>query len=99
MQLDPTSTLPADGTTGALLGRVWRPDVAGPSVVAIRADGVHDVSLTFPTMRDLCEADDPAAAVGKQNGEKIGDFAAILANTAEPGRNEKRPWFLAPIDL
>jgi fumarylacetoacetate (FAA) hydrolase family protein len=99
MQLDPTSTLPADGTTGALVGRVWRPDVAGPSVVAIRADGVHDVSRTFPTMRDLCEADDPAAVVVKENGEKIADFAAILANTAEAGRNEKQPWFLAPIDL
>ena len=30
--------LPADGCRGALVGRVWRPDVAGPSVVAIRAD-------------------------------------------------------------
>ena len=36
-------TLPKDGTAGALAGRVWRPDVEGPSVVAVRADGVFDI--------------------------------------------------------
>ena len=30
-------TLPDDGFAGALAGRVWRPDVEGPSVVAVRA--------------------------------------------------------------
>ena len=34
--------LPDDGTAGALAWRVWRPDVDGPAVVAIRADGVFD---------------------------------------------------------
>ncbi|HVL70355.1 MAG TPA: fumarylacetoacetate hydrolase, partial [Beijerinckiaceae bacterium] len=47
--------LPDDGARGALAGRVWRPDVEGPSVVAIRPDGVVDVTRSFPTMRDLCE--------------------------------------------
>src|SRR3954464_14586280 len=53
--------LPADGCRGALVGRVWRPDVSGPSVVAIRADAagearVIDITATFPTVSDLCEA-------------------------------------------
>jgi fumarylacetoacetate (FAA) hydrolase family protein len=50
MTLDPSATLPADAT---LAGRIWRPDIEGSSVVAIRADGVFDVTKSFPTMRDL----------------------------------------------
>ena len=98
LRLDPFRTLPADADRATLVGRVWRPDVEGPSVVAIRSDGVFDISRAFPTMRDLCEAADPASAA-KADGERLGDFAAILANTAEPTRDATRPWFLAPVDL
>lgn len=98
IKLDATSTLPADGTAGTLVGRVWRPDVDGPSVVVIRADGVFDVSRQVPTMRDLCEAPRPAAAVAAA-GERIGDLAGLLTNTPEHRRDPARPWLLAPIDL
>jgi len=87
--LTPASTLPADGTAGALAGRVWRPELEGPSVVAIRAEGVFDISREFPTMRDLCEAADPAQALRHAKGELFGDLDRILANK----------WLLAPIDL
>ncbi|MEA2872303.1 MAG: hypothetical protein QOH67_2279, partial [Hyphomicrobiales bacterium] len=40
LSLDPTSTLPADSTVGTLVGRVWRPELGGPSVEVLRADGV-----------------------------------------------------------
>lgn len=99
MRIDPAHTLPADGTIGTLVGRVWRPDVEGPSIVALRGDGVHDISGAFPTMRDLCEAVDPAGAARDAQGERIGDIAAILANTAELDRDARKPWFLAPVDL
>jgi fumarylacetoacetate (FAA) hydrolase family protein len=92
-------TLPQDGTAGALVGRVWRPDVNGPSVVAVRGEGVFDISADFPTVRDLCEAGDPAAALRAAAGEPLGDFAALLANTPPETRDRKRPWLLAPIDL
>src|ERR687889_530962 len=69
----PSATLPATRldpspqrkATRALdrAGRVWRPELDGPSVVAIRASGVFDVLRAFPTMRDLCEAEKPAAAL------------------------------------
>ncbi len=91
--------LPDDGTTGALAGRVWRPDVDGPSVVAIRAEGVFDVSMKFPTMRDLCEAEDPAAALRGVTGERLGALDDILANTPVDARQSSLPWLLAPIDL
>jgi len=91
--------LPGDGTVGALGGRVWLPRVEGPAVVAIRDGGVFDVSRAFPTMRDLCEAGDPAAALRAVAGERVGALADILANTPPDGRDRAKPWLLAPLDL
>jgi fumarylacetoacetate (FAA) hydrolase family protein len=99
MHLSTDTTLPTDGFTGALAGRVWRPDVKGPSVVAIRKDGVFDISAKFPTMRDLCETKDPGAALKRARGEKIGELGDILRNSTEAMRSNRKPWLLAPIDL
>jgi fumarylacetoacetate (FAA) hydrolase family protein len=91
--------LPVDGTRGALAGRAWRPDRAGPSVVAIREAGVFDISRHFPTMRDLCEAKTPAAALRAADGERIGSVEDLLANTPSDRRDADKNWFVAPIDL
>ena len=91
-------TLPV-GETGALAGRVWRPDVDGPSVVAIRGEHVIDISRAFPTMRDLCEAPDPARALREADGDPLGLLDPILANAGPDHRDSKSPWLLAPIDL
>jgi fumarylacetoacetate (FAA) hydrolase family protein len=99
MKLSPESILPADGLAGALAGRVWRPELGGPSVVAIREDGVYDISAAFPTMSGLCAASDPAQALREARGDRIGDLAALLANSVESSRDASKPWFLAPSDL
>ncbi len=96
--------LPADGCRGALVGRVWRPDAAGPSVVAIRADSagearVVDITAAFPTVSDLCEARDPGSALRGAAGEDLASLDAILANTPPDDRVPARPWLLAPVDL
>ena len=91
--------LPDDAATAALAGRVWRPDAGGPSVVAIRDGNVFDISAAFPTMRDLCEAPDPAAALRGAAGEALGRLDAILANTPPETRDRARPGLLAPTDL
>ena len=91
--------LPEDGTRGALAGRVWLPQVQGPAVVAIRGDGVFDVSARFATMSALCEESDPASALVSAKGERIGDLDPILANTPPDRRDPKQPWLLAPVDL
>jgi fumarylacetoacetate (FAA) hydrolase family protein len=91
--------LPDDAADAALAGRVWRPELAGPSVVAIRDGAVLDISASFPTMRDLCEAPDPAAALRAAPGEAIGTVDALLANTPVETRDPGRPWLLAPVDL
>jgi fumarylacetoacetate (FAA) hydrolase family protein len=92
-------TLPRDGTAGALAGRVWRPDRQGPSVVALRAEGVVDITAAFPTVRDLCEVPDPAAALRAAGGENLGGLDVLLANTPPDRRDGGEPWLLAPIDL
>jgi fumarylacetoacetate (FAA) hydrolase family protein len=97
--LDVETTLPADGTFGTLVGRVWRPDVQGPSIVAVRADSIYDISRTFPTMRDVGETCDPAVSVAAAEGERIDTVASILVNTLEIERDQARPWLLAPVDL
>lgn len=97
--LSVASTLPSDHARATLAGRVWRPDAEGPAVVAIRDGQAFDVSRAFPTMRDLCETDDPAGALRKAEGEPFGPLEPILANTPPDARNPAKPWLLAPLDL
>jgi len=99
VSLSIANTLPADAGKALLVGRVWRPDVQGPSVVIIRDDKVFDITSVFPTVRDACEAADPADALRKAQGEAIGSVADILANTPPDSRHANEPWFLAPLDL
>ncbi|TKW77693.1 MAG: fumarylacetoacetate hydrolase, partial [Bradyrhizobium icense] len=97
--LDATDVLPQDGTSGTLVGRVWLPEASGPAVVAVRGDGVFDVSANFSTVSVLCEADDPAAALQAAKGTRIADLESILANTPPDRRDRGKPWLLAPLDL
>jgi fumarylacetoacetate (FAA) hydrolase family protein len=97
--LTPENTLPEDHGAAALAGRVWRPDVEGPSVVAIRDGEVIDITATVPTMRDLCEMPDPAACLRMAPGAHLGALDAILANTPTDNRDAEKPWLIAPIDL
>ena len=85
--------------SGLLVGRVWNPGEDGPSVVRVDGDRVLDITASFPTMRDLCETDDPAGSARAAEGEILGGLAAILANTAPETRNAAQPWLLPPIDL
>ncbi len=92
-------TLPADGCAGTLVGRAWVPGaVPGPSPVAIRADGVVDLSAIAPTVAALLECDDPAALVQGAAGRRIGSLDELLANT-RPQADERLPRLLAPCDL
>lgn len=91
--------LPDDAADAALAGRIWRPDVQGPAVVAIRHGGVVDISRSFATMRDLTEDAEPAATLRAADGENLGSLNAILANTPPETRNPTLPYLLSPIDL
>jgi len=99
VELTAATTLPADGLAGALVGRVWRPDVGGPSVVVARDGALFDVTAAFATTRDLAEAADPAAAARAAPGERLAAIDEALANTPPDRRDASRPWLIAPIDL
>ncbi|MBV9566585.1 MAG: fumarylacetoacetate hydrolase family protein [Hyphomicrobiales bacterium] len=99
LALTPGHTLPEDHHDAALAGRVWRPELNGPSVVAIHAEGVFDISANFPTMRDLCEAPRPTESLRGAKGDPLGKLADLLANTPPERRDASKPWLLAPIDL
>src|SRR5262249_16110702 len=86
--------LPADGYEGALAGRIWLPGV-GPSVVALRKEGVFDISSQFPTMSTLAAASDPAQAVRSIKGDHVGSLEDFAANTPSDARNSEKPWLLS----
>ena len=99
LDLREETTLPADGFAGALAARVWRPDVSGPSVVAIREQGVVDISAAFPTMRDLCETPSPGQALRAAEGPRLGALSEILAHSPRDSGGSSNARLLAPIDL
>jgi fumarylacetoacetate (FAA) hydrolase family protein len=76
--------LPEDGYAGTLVGRVR--SAAGPCVVAVRADGVFDITATVPTVSDLCNAADPIS-LARVAGTRLGSLEELI------------PSLLAPIDL
>jgi fumarylacetoacetate (FAA) hydrolase family protein len=76
--------LPEDGFAGTLVGRVQTS--AGPSVVAVRADGVFDITSVVPTVSELCNAAD-SVALARAPGTRLGSLEEMV------------PALLAPIDL
>lgn len=99
ISLSAATILPEDKAAGALVGRVWLPSVSGPSVVAIRDNGVYDITPQYPTVTSLAEQANPAAALRAAEGVRVGDLNAIAANTPPDTRDPGQPWLLAPIDL
>ncbi len=91
-----SAALPAHGL---LVGRVWNPAVNGPCIARRDGESLTDITEAFPTMRDLCEADDPAAAARAVTGPSLGTIDAIMANTPPETRDVTKPWLLPPVDL
>jgi fumarylacetoacetate (FAA) hydrolase family protein len=75
---------------GNFVGRVLREGV-GPCVAHVRNGRVIDItSRDIPTMRDLCERENPAHIAAHATGADIGSVSDLLA---------KPETLLAPIDL
>lgn len=93
--------LPDDGLQGSLVGRVWAPQgaVPGPAVVALRPEGVFDLSAHYPTMSTLLDTLAPAEAVRAATGQYLCSVDDLLANSQPGTRDTTRPWLLAPCDL
>jgi len=92
--------LPDDGLKGTLVGRVWMPGaIAGPAVVAMRPEGVFDLSESYPTMSTLLDAAQPAQSVQGTPGRRICGVDALIRNSLPGQRQADTPWLLAPCDL
>ena len=95
--------LPADHEHALLIGRIWSPAVAGPVLVAVRADGLYDLSALAATSSQLFEREDAAAAVAAALAAGglplLAPLDAVLANSAHAGQDKTQPWFLAPCDV
>ncbi len=86
--------------TGTFVGRVWRPELSGPSVVAVRDGMVHDITGgDIATMRDLIEQDDPLAALASRQSETLGTVEDILSASLAAAGDTGRLHLLAPVDL
>ncbi len=99
ISLDIQTTLPVDSDVATLVGRVWRPDVNGPSVVTLRDGNLFDITAAAPTVTDLINADDPTTYDRYAVGDDLGPAGPIIANSAADGRDTSKPWLLAPVDL
>ena len=97
----PSSILPDDGHAGTLIGRLWLGGHApGPAVVAIRPDGVFDLSSEFPTVSTLLDAPQPSLRVRETAGRRVCGLEELLSNSSSPtARNAAEPFLLAPCDL
>ena len=93
--------LPDDCLQGTLVGRVWVPigAVPGPAVVALRPEGVFDLSAHYPTMSTLLDTLAPAEAARTATGQYLCSVEDLLANSQPGARDATRPWLLAPCDL
>jgi fumarylacetoacetate (FAA) hydrolase family protein len=93
--------LPDDGLQGTLVGRAWVPQAAvpGPAVVALRPEGVFDLSAHYPTMSTLLDTPVPAKAARTATGQYLCSVEDLLANSQPGARDTSRPWLLAPCDL
>ncbi|PDS78824.1 fumarylacetoacetate hydrolase family protein [Rhizobium sp. L43] len=91
--------LDAAASGGLFVGRVWNPEVAGPSVVTLREGVLIDItSREAPTLSALLERQDAAGFVRAASGKVIGSLEEIAANsTGAP--EEAHPFLLAPADL
>ncbi|QND18535.1 fumarylacetoacetate hydrolase family protein (plasmid) [Rhizobium leguminosarum bv. trifolii] len=84
---------------GLFVGRIWNPEVEGPSIVTLREGVLLDItSREAPTLSTLLERQDAAAFVRAASGKAVGSLADIAANsTGAP--DQTRSYLLAPVDL
>jgi len=98
--LTPAASLPDDRERALLVGRIWDPAAGGPLLVRVDGDAVVDLSSVAPTMSELLELRDPAAAVRARPGlERRAAVADALAASACDRNDSTQPHFLAPCDL
>ncbi len=92
--------LPEDRVRGTLVGRAWVPGrIPGPSVIALRSDGVYDISSSAPTMSALLEMPDALRLARDADAPRVAGIEALAQNSCADRCDPQRPYLLAPCDL
>lgn len=89
--------LPADHTNATLVGRIFDPADAGPTVVTVRGEELVDVTHIEPTVSMLLEREDLPELLSGATSEKTWNLSEVLDATL--GQNYHLPHLLAPVDL
>lgn len=90
--------LPIHYENAKLVGRVWRTDKEGPSIVLLRNGHLIDVTKQFRTMSDLIDAD-ISSRFDQIEGEDIGKLEEFIHSHEDMRNNSKKSCLLAPCDL
>ena len=99
-RLTTAACLPEDAEQAVLVGRVWLPELDGPTTVLVRRDGLYDLSRVAATSSQLFNLSDPATAIRRAGTlSRLGSLDDVLENSAWDARDNRVPWFLAPCDL
>lgn len=98
--IDASSLLPDDSENALLVGRVWEPALAGPTLCLLRGGELLDLSPLAATMSELLELDDlPAKIAAAQNLRSIASLEDAVSGSQEQSAAEARLHLLAPCDL
>jgi fumarylacetoacetate (FAA) hydrolase family protein len=93
-------SLPEDHERSELVGRLWWPDVHGPTLARVHGKDVYDLSGVAATASQLLNLDDPVEAIRRAGPlPLIAPLVDVLANSAPEARCGSTPWLLAPCDL
>jgi len=86
---------------GALfIGRVWLPEVGGPTPVLIRNSNVIDISEIGATTSSLFELDNLASLLNNANDLPIiADLSTVLNNSLYQNKDLNSPYLMAPCDI
>lgn len=83
-----------------LIGRVWLPQVDGPTPVTVSGDDLLDLSSLAPTCSHLFELDGLIETIRHgRSFPRVGSVREALANVNTSARDRRAPWLLAPCDL
>ena len=85
---------------GAYVGRARLPGQPHPAVVTVRDGMLVDITnRTAPTVRDVCELDDPPGYVAAVDGRQICPIEVVLERPWTVDSDAGKPRLLAPVDL
>lgn len=86
--------------SGVLLGRVKLSNYDYPRIVTVRDNKLIDITnKTAPTVRDICEMDNPAEYVSNVKGVEICSVEDLLQANVIPKPVTAKAELLSPIDL